>query len=565
MLNTDKWTCRHAALALAAFGVESVVTSPGSRNAPLLMAVSRHGGLMTLSVVDERSAAFIALGITEISQRPVALICTSGTALLNYAPAVCEAYHKHLPLIVISADRPEEWIDQADSQTMRQPDALSNFVKLSVDMKAEPADEEQKWLYTRRLNEALDCALAGCPGPVHINIRISEPLTAQAEYHNEQFHRISVVTPPEKVSTTTARALANDVRQKNILIVAGFGAPDAALNKAISTLGRLPNVVVLAESLSNQHSDDVLQVSDSLFSGISADKSAGFVPDLLISFGGAIVSAPLKRFLRQADIAEHWHVGTERNLIDTYRHLSTAIQISAPAFFPRFAGALNFLNKNCAGISQFKKNWIDIANRRSVVLWHKLQAAPWNVATAIGHVIEAAPISGMNLQLSNGLAVRVASMSCLDKFHRVDCNRGVSGIDGSTSTAVGASLAYKGGDTLLITGDMSFQYDLGALASNYLTSKLRIVLLNNGGGGIFKYIKTTRSLPEVDNLFRCHLNLDAKAIASAFGLQYHHADSYESLQDAVPAFFAGPAPAILEIATDAETDAAVLTETTTNN
>lgn len=520
---------------------------------------------MTLSVIDERSAAFIALGIAEISQRPVALICTSGTALLNYAPAVCEAYHKHLPLIVISADRPEEWIDQADSQTMRQPGALSNFVKLSVDMKAEPADKEQKWLYTRRLNEALECALSGCPGPVHINIRISEPLTAQAEYHNEQFHRISVVTPPEKVSTTTARALANDVRQKNILIVAGFGAPDASLNKAISTLGRLPNVVVLAESLSNLHSDDVLQVSDSMFSGISAEKSAGFAPDLLISFGGAIVSAPLKRFLRQADIAEHWHVGTERNLIDTYRHLSTAIQISAPAFFPRFAGALNFLNKNCAGISQFKNNWIDIANRRSVVLWHKLQAAPWNVATAIAHVIEAAPISGMNLQLSNGLAVRVASMSCLDKFHRVDCNRGVSGIDGSTSTAVGASLAYKGGDTLLITGDMSFQYDLGALASNYLTSKLRIVLLNNGGGGIFKYIKTTRSLPEVDSLFRCQLNLDAKAIASAFGLQYHHADSYESLQDAVPAFFAGSAPAILEIATDAETDAVVLTETNTNN
>lgn len=565
MLNTDKWTCRHAALALAAFGVESVVTSPGSRNAPLLMAVSRHGGLRTLSVVDERSAAFIALGIAEISQRPVALICTSGTALLNYAPAVCEAYHKHLPLIVISADRPEEWIDQADSQTMRQPGALSNFVKLSVDMKAEPADEDQKWLYTRRLNEALECALSGCPGPVHINIRISEPLTAQAEYHNEQFHRIAVVTPPEKVSTTTARALANGVTHKNILIVAGFGAPDAALNKAISTLGRQPNVVVLAESLSNLHSDDVLQVSDSMFSGISTEKAAGFVPDLLISFGGAIVSAPLKRFLRQADISEHWHVGTERNLIDTFRHLSTAIQISPSAFFPRFAGALNFLNKNITGISPFKKDWVELASQRCDALRQKLQAAPWNMATAIGQVIAAVPHSGMNLQLSNGLAVRVASMSCMDKFHRVDCNRGVSGIDGSTSTAVGASLAYNGGDTLLITGDMSFQYDLGALASNYLTSKLRIVLLNNGGGGIFKYIRTTRSLPEVDSLFRCHLNMDARAIANAFGLKYYHADSYASLQDTVSAFFAAPGPAILEIATDAGTDAAVLNEANTNN
>lgn len=565
MLNTDKWTCRHAALALAAFGVESVVTSPGSRNAPLLMAVSRHGGLRTLSVVDERSAAFIALGIAEVSQRPVTLVCTSGTALLNYAPAVCEAYHKHLPLIVISADRPEEWIDQADSQTMRQPGALSNFVKLSVDMKAEPADEEQKWLYTRRLNEALEYALSGCPGPVHINIRISEPLTAQAEYHSEQFHRIAVITPPEKVSTTTARALANDVRQKNILIVAGFGAPDAALNKAISTLGRLPNVVVLAESLSNLHSDDVLMVSDNMFSGASTENSDGFVPDMLISFGGAIVSAPLKRFLRQADIAEHWHVGTERNLIDTFRHLSTAIQISAPAFFPRFAGALNFLNKNSAGISRFKKAWFEIANRHRDALRQRLLSAPWNIATAISQIIEAAPLSGMNLQLSNGLAVRVASMSYLDKFHRVDCNRGVSGIDGSTSTAVGASLAYKGGDTLLITGDMSFQYDLGALASNYLTPKLRIVLLNNGGGGIFKYIKTTRSLPEVDSLFRCQLNTDARAIANAFGLEYYQADSYESLQDTVSAFFAGPGPSILEITTDAETDATVLTEMNTNN
>ena len=181
MADTDKSVVRILFNLLEAHGVRRVVCSPGSRNAPLLIAADARKRLETSVVIDERSAAFVALGMAMVSRRPVALVCTSGTALLNYAPAVAEAYYQGVPLIVISADRPLEWIDQDDSQTIRQPEALRNFVKGSYSLSDREQCDRPGWYETRIVNDAILTALAPKQGPVHINVRLSPPLGATVD------------------------------------------------------------------------------------------------------------------------------------------------------------------------------------------------------------------------------------------------------------------------------------------------------------------------------------------------------------------------------------------------
>lgn len=246
MLDTSNKTCRCIASLLVAHGVRDAVVSPGSRNAPLLMALSRQKQLNLISVVDERSAGFVALGMAVTSGRPVALVCTSGSALLNYGPAVAEAYYRRVPLIVISADRPVEWIGQDDSQTIVQPGALSGYVKRSYDL---PADSEgrQMWYENRLVNDALITAISGRRGPVHINVQIAEPINGLSDNHDDACDRVmnrvvSLIRPATSFPTSAARALGSTIASPvKVMIVAGFLPPDKTLNKAMLRLSNLPN------------------------------------------------------------------------------------------------------------------------------------------------------------------------------------------------------------------------------------------------------------------------------------------------------------------------------------
>ena len=174
METTSKIACNILVDVLAAQGIRKFVVSPGSRNAPIIVALSRRDDVVKHVIVDERSAAFVALGIAQQSGEAVGIVCTSGTALLNYAPAVAEAYYQKLPLIVISADRPREWIDQDDSQTIRQYEALSQFVKKSYDLPARCDDATAQWYVNRMVNDAVIEATGGQPAPVHINLQLDE-------------------------------------------------------------------------------------------------------------------------------------------------------------------------------------------------------------------------------------------------------------------------------------------------------------------------------------------------------------------------------------------------------
>lgn len=561
MYSTAKHTAQLVADALVSYGVRDVVTSPGSRNAPLVVAVSRNPEMRVKTVVDERSAAFIGLGLASVSRRPVAIICTSGTALLNYAPAVAEAFYRKIPLIVISADRPEEWIGQDDSQTLPQPGAFGKLVKISVSLPCKLFDEKDTWLCVRELNEALQVSLEGRQGPVHINVPLAEPLETEVDpVLYGTFPKVETLRPDPRLSAAQSKEVAARLEGRKILIVGGFAAPSAPLNRAMNMLASLPGVVVVADALANLNGPEFLCRPDridyiQLREGSQA-RTAG-KPEVLITFGGSLISKKLKEYLRSEDIPEHWHVGANEALIDSYFHLTNRVEIEAENFFSRLANSLSYIAKSMKPggwspekekvLFDFKAAWQSAAGAVSAKPEKPLDPADaWTSRRATEIVTSRCP-ERWNLQLSNGLTVRYALNADAIRFHRRDCNRGVSGIDGSVSTALGASLAYHD-VTLLITGDMSMQYDLAALSSNLLSPRFKIVVINNSGGDIFRRISATRDLPELEERFACKLRLPLDGIAPAYGMKYFRADSPEVLESLLPAFISeSNSSALLEV------------------
>ena len=296
MESTDKEVCNILADVAVAHGVRRVVISPGSRNAPLIVALARRAEIGKYVIVDERSAAFAALGMSQQLGEPVMLVCTSGTAVLNYAPAIAEAYYQKLLLIVVSADRPKEWIDQDDSQTIRQFEVLSQFVKKSYDIPARCDDDTARWYANRIVNDAMIEALSGRRAPVHINVQLDEPLARLSEYAGSQ-RIIETVLPSQSLSDNDMDTLLDEAGNKNILVIAGFGGKDSELEYGLDKLASLPNVAVLTETIANLHSDKFIKAVDRTLLAMERGTEDSYKPDLLITVGGAIVSRIVKTFL----------------------------------------------------------------------------------------------------------------------------------------------------------------------------------------------------------------------------------------------------------------------------
>jgi len=559
MKNTTKKVARMLASLLARHGVNEAVVSPGSRNAPLIVALERHPGINTHVVIDERSAGFIALGMSNVrGNMPVSLVCTSGTAPLNYAPAIAEAFYRHSPLIVITADRPAEWIGQDDSQTINQVGIFNNFIKASFDIPVESDEPDRMWMINRTLNDAILAATYGCPGPVHINVRLADPLGETAEFdETDEFgcktRHISMAkcAPCQIDDGYLAMQCQKLAAPAKVLILAGFMVP-CGIDAPLSQLANRPNVVVMHEAQSNIHGKGYLSNIDAALRFVGNGLDESYSPDIVITIGGSLTSRMVKEWLRKLPDLEHWSIGPSDNSVDCFRKLSLRIPCNPREALNAIASHIP--QQQCSEITEFKQLW-NLAVQSSVheaEMW--ADESPWCDFKAVNMVMKAMP-DGCNLQLSNGTSVRYVQLFNYSKASRIDCNRGVSGIDGCTSTAIGAALA-SGQPTVLITGDMSMQYDLGALACTFIPKNFKIIVLNNGGGGIFRFIRTTGQLEELEHNFVADVRLPLAQVAPAYGFLYYSATDETELNKALPEFFGiDSAPSILEIVTDGATSA----------
>lgn len=526
MENTSKQIAITITDLLVAHGIKRIVVSPGSRNAPIIVALSKEKRLECVTIVDERSAAFIALGMAEESTQPIALCCTSGTALLNYAPAVAEAWYRSVPLIVISADRPEEWIDQDDSQTLRQNEALREWVKREWTL----SESDSEWMINRCVNDALISANACPQGPVHLNVRLDAPLGKMESQVTRRDERIVTSVIGDELSSEQIKGLREKlVAKKKILVIAGFMQPDHRVNRALIRFASSPCVTVLTENVANLHSPDFIGKIDATLVGLKGKAQTDLIPDLVITIGGALISRHLKEWLRSLpESIEHWSVSQRNTTVDCFKHLSMRVQVSPLEFFRKIGVP--------KGTSTYRETWLSLAKNSNIRDNLYLKTLAFSDMTAMAAIIKSIP-RDWNVQFSNGTVIRYAQLMDCRHLHRCDCNRGVSGIDGSVSTAIGASHTYKG-FTVLVTGDMSAQYDIGALGSPLLTNRFRMIVLNNKGGGIFRFVESTRNLAERERFFgEGPMNFPIKAIAKAYGWEVEEANEMETLQLRLSTFF----------------------------
>jgi 2-succinyl-5-enolpyruvyl-6-hydroxy-3-cyclohexene-1-carboxylate synthase len=528
-MNSTKKHIQQLVAILRAKGICDIVISPGSRSGPLVHTLATNGFFNCRNVVDERSAGYFALGLAQILQKPVALVCSSGTATLNYAPAVAEAFYQNIPLVVLTADRPTFWIDQGENQSIRQNNIYQGFIKKEITL---PMGESEKelWFAGREINECMNLAVSGNPGPVHINIPLEEPLHDLLDQD----------LPPVKIiETTKTRAILSEKEQEKlaavfnkaekILILAGQQNANSELEKLLAEFAGKTGAVVLKEQLANLNHPDFCGNVDLLTTSLISENIADFQPDILISFGGQFVSKPLKQFLRKNRPENHWHINISSQHTDTYQSLTKLIGTEAETFFGQLLPLVNSKSKN------FFNRWKEKEKQVTQFRNQFISETEFCDLTVFSQIQEHIPENSV-LHLGNSSPVRYALICEAAKNVEYFSNRGVSGIDGSMSTAVGFASESKNINTLIL-GDLSFFYDSNALWNKYIGSNLRIIVIHNGGGNIFSMIKGPGESPAFKEHFFTENKFSAEGIAKTFGLDYFNASTKTELETALQKFY----------------------------
>lgn len=550
MLHSNKILAQQVVNICSLKGVESVVVSPGSRNAPLIIEFNAYKNIKKYSLVDERSAAFFALGMAKKTKKPVALICSSGSALLNYYPAIAEAYYSEIPLIIISADRPKNLIDIGDGQTIRQENVFSNHIQSTANL-----SEEKPEINYSLLNKAF-ADLMHFSTPIHINIPFSEPLYEST--HKQLFDNNQFLKEKENTSLLAETPLDVDELQKYAdvwnqaqkkMIVLGVHAPDEMLQTQLNHLEKDPSVIILTENTSNVTNIQFIQSIDTILFPFSKEDFKDYQPEILITFGGLVISKKIKQLLRENSPKEHWHIDKNRSL-DTYQCLTKHFKVSITLFFSQFF----FLTKPRE--STYKNIWIALKKERELKHNQFIKTVAFSDLKVVKKINTFIP-EKIHIQFSNSSTIRYAQLFTWLKGNKIGCNRGTSGIDGSTSTAIGVAVASQE-QTLFITGDLSFLYDSNALWNKYIPNSFRIIVINNGGGGIFRFIPGPTTTNTLD-LFETPHHLTAKQLCEMHQLKYETAVNSQELENRLLHFFdSSKQPKLLEIFTPKEKNALIL-------
>lgn len=534
---------------LLQYGVHHAVVCPGSRNSPIVHNLNECEGIQCYPVTDERSAGFFALGIAQTKNEPVVVCVTSGSALLNVAPAVAEAYYQHLPLIVISADRPQQWIGQLDGQTMVQPNALQNFVRKTVTL-PEPHDEQERWLCNRLVNEALLEVNHHGKGPVHINVPITEPLY---EYTVEQIPQERKITLEDSQSPCLNDRFKENLQNANRpLIVIGQINPltEIQLEDRKITISKLIDALkekftILYEPLSGYNAP----ILDLL---LESDEIGSLNPDLIVYLGGTLVSKKLKAYLRTVECENIWMVNPEGRVEDVTMRATHILETSAENFLQ----ALYQMDLQIDN-TEYHTAWKSLINKVSFGIEEYEPA--YSEMAVVKYFAEQLEDMDYDYQVhyANSSAVRLANFYA---YNPVFCNRGINGIEGCISTAAGMSAATSD-IVFCITGDLAFFYDQNALWNKNLKGNLRIIILNNGEGSIFERFDGLKQSEAKDMVVGTHKS-KADGICAQNDCGYLKATNLQEMQLGIVQLMTMDTnrPIVLEVFTDAQTDDKVLRE-----
>ena len=554
-------------------GIKHIVISPGSRNAPLAIGFASNEKFKCYSVIDERSAGFFALGIAQQTKRPALLLCTSGSALLNYSPSIAEAFYSEIPLIVISADRPVYKINIGDGQTIdqinvfgknilssdslmqdlnHQTQAISKsnqqkLIKLPVNKKSIDKLQSDVQVYNEKLLEKSFYNCIELNKPIHINIPLEEPLYNFVE--NPTISLSKKNRPSSPVSKSSDNFNPNIFKKHSkIIVLIGCCSPNYLTTKTINKIKSNSNIVVLKETTSNIEDDSFFGNIDKIIAPIELLKNSTEVfksirPTLLITIGGMIVSKKVKSFLRDFSPQLHLHVGLGK-ANDTY-YVGVKHILKNPNLFFQKAKFIKNSDFN------YYNSWKKISNQR--IAPHKLflKNAPFSDLIVFSIISSSIPLA-FQVQVANSSPIRYLQLFKIHSSNAIYCNRGTSGIDGSTSTAVGAA-AVSSGPTLLITGDISFFYDINGLWNSYIKPSFRIIIINNGGGGIFRILPGHKDNKIFSKFIENNHSLNAKYLAKLYGFNYQKKSSKSGIRKALKTFFKNSLkPKILEISTPSE-------------
>jgi 2-succinyl-5-enolpyruvyl-6-hydroxy-3-cyclohexene-1-carboxylate synthase len=514
-------------------GVRNAVLCPGSRCAPLLIGFGQHKKINAISVTDERSAGFIGLGIAQQSGTPVVLVCTSGTAGQNFAPAVTEAFYQNVPLIILTADRPVEWIDQWDGQTIHQQSLYAEHIRGQFDFVPGKAA-------FKKAETLLRLSLHPVPGPVHINIPIRKPFYPK-KLGDVQFPVLNI-TPftrsASKISETSWNALDQVLQSsKKLLLIAGQQRLDKTLLSDIYQLG----IPLMGDIISNTHPNNyTIPATDSFFD----IENNSIRPDVLITIGRSVISEKLKHYFRKYKPENHWHIG--RGMIgDPFQSITVTIQARPRDFFATCLKRRLRINDQTNWQKQLKQRHKQVHTH----VTKSIRSNTLNQFIAIQIIMNALPKKNITLHLGNSMPVRVANIVGIKNSEiEVFSNRGTSGIDGILSTAVGHALAEPTQLHTLIIGDLAFFYDRNGFWLNQpFPDNLKTIVMNNKGGGIFSILPGPSDQEELLSLFATPQQRSIQLTAEEFSLNYFLANSLASLKGKINTFLASPKASILEI------------------
>ena len=542
--------------------VTDVVISPGSRSAPLTVAFARHPDIRTKTISDERSAAFIAIGISQQTKNTTALVCTSGSAAYNYAPAVAEAYYQQIPLLILTADRPPEWIDQLDGQTIRQNEIFGKHVKKSFVLPVDDGYEDTRWFLERSISEAINLTQEKPYGPVHINVPLREPLYQDGEIVFDK--EVKIIQRVEKyygLPLSIWDGLFDEFHAySKIVIVAGQCDYDHEFSELIQKCIEKYSVVVISDLIANLHdAKGVVRFHDSILNIKDEYTKGELQPDLLITFGKSVLSKNLKLFLRKAKPKMQWHIQEAGMIADTYQTLKRIVPVEPKYFFEKLLADKLLKPKEP---NDYFKLWheLEVEFKDKIDHFFKDEMA-YNEFAACYAIINSLPPNSI-LHLSNSMPVRYANLLSVKAGDNIEVfsNRGTSGIDGVMSTAFGAAISTTK-LVFVVIGDMAFFYDRNAFWNNYMPANLRIIVLNNHGGGIFRMIDGPSKHAELEEFFETKQTLKAASLAHEFNLEYFFADNPQFLRTFLPMFATAKGGSkILEIETNTRTNREIFFE-----